>query len=135
MASIKTLSILPLAGLLLMAGLAHAENAAPPSNIPPDVMQGEFREKMGEKLKAMPPEDRKAFIEKMQARRKEMQEKFATMTPEQRTKMKEMREKIAKMTPEERYAFKEKMEARHEKREDRRDSRHNAAGGMRPAKH
>ncbi len=144
MVSIKTLSLLPLAGLLLMAGLstshmAYAEDAAQPSDkIPADVMRGEFRERMGEKLKAMSPEDRKAFIEKMQARRKEMQRKFASMTPEQRAKMKEMREKIAKMTPEERFAFKEKKEDRHEKREEPSDSRHDAAGAigtMRPAKH
>ncbi|MBY0428837.1 MAG: DUF3106 domain-containing protein [Alphaproteobacteria bacterium] len=124
MANIKFTSLISLAGLLLIAGMAmaHADiphpkgvangdpNSVQKDQLPPDIMRGELGEKMGDKLKAMSPEDRKAFIEKIQARKKEMREKFAKMTPEERQQMKEMREKLMAMTPEQRLKLKNEKE-------------------------
>lgn len=67
-----------------------------------------------EKLKAMSPDERKAFLE---TRKKQREERLASMTPKEREMAKsrlEMREKFKKMTPQEKEAFRQKMKAQWE---------------------
>ncbi len=156
--SIKTLSILPLAGLLFMAGIAHAEEAAPPKDGEhPGMMRGEhegMREKMREKFMAMNPQEREAFKKEMEERHIALKEKMKSMSPEEqaafREKMEarreELRAKFEAMSPEQREEFKKKMAMRQEHRDELKehhlDMHQNGPegldkppGGMRPEKH